>query len=65
MMENDQVKVTTIFQMEVLLLLKINPMSGYEIQKEILELSGRKPSTGKIYPFLKELREKNYIEVMS
>jgi hypothetical protein len=47
--------------METLFLLRKRPMSGYEIQKEIAELTGRKPSTGKIYPFLKELREANYI----
>lgn len=47
--------------METLFLLRKKPMSGYEIQKEIEELTGKKPSTGKIYPFLKELREANYI----
>lgn len=47
--------------METLFLLRKRPMSGYEIQKEIEEVSGVKPSTGKIYPFLKELREANYI----
>ena len=47
--------------METLFLLRKRPMSGYEIQKEIAELTGEKPSTGKIYPFLKELREAKYI----
>ena len=36
--------------------------TGYDLGKDIEKLQGHKPSSGKIYPFLKELLEKGYLE---
>ncbi len=36
-------------------------LSGYDLIKKIEELKGKKPSTGYIYPLLKELYEQKYV----
>ncbi len=36
-------------------------LSGYDLIKKIEVLKGKKPSTGYIYPLLKELYEQNYV----
>lgn len=44
-------------------LLDQEPKHGYGLMKELKPLLGKKPSPGQIYPMLKELREKNLIDV--
>lgn len=61
-METD-LKLDSMFRIQTLLLLKKDDAkSGYDIAKELESTTGKKPSSGKLYPFLHELREKNYIE---
>ncbi len=38
-------------------------LSGYDIIKKIEELKGKKPSSGYIYPLLKELYEQKYVSL--
>jgi len=39
-----------------------DPISGYDLAKLLEEKTGNKPSSGKIYPFLHQLEENNFIE---
>ena len=58
-------KLTSLFRVQCLLLLQEGPKSGYDIAKRIGEMTGTKPSSGKIYPFLHELRDFGYAEEVS
>jgi DNA-binding PadR family transcriptional regulator len=55
-------RVNNLVRLFTLLLLSKGPKHGYEIIKELGEKLGKKPSAGQIYPFLKSLRKKGYIE---
>ncbi len=45
-----------------LALLDQNPRHGYEIMDELEERTGKRPSTGQIYPLLKDFKQKGYVE---
>ena len=45
----------------ILFLLSKKPMHGQEIAEEIAKRKGEKPSSGTIYPALKNLREMGFI----
>lgn len=49
------------FQLQILQLLKYRPMYGYEILN-IFAQKGWKPNTGTLYPALKQLEKKGFIE---
>lgn len=55
--------LTHVYRLYTLLLLKTGPRHGYEIIDQIEKMTGNKPSTSHIYPFLSELEERNYLEV--
>lgn len=57
-----EVKLTHIYRVYTLLLLKTDSRHGYEIIDKIEDMTGDKPSTSHIYPFLSELEENGYIE---
>lgn len=62
-MTSDVPKLTSLFRIQTLLLLDLDQAkSGYDLAKELEKLSGKKPSSGKMYPFLHELRDSGYIE---
>lgn len=50
-----------VYRVYTLLLLKTGSRHGYEIIERIHEMTGEKPSTSHIYPFLSELNEKDYL----
>lgn len=52
-----------IYRVYTLLLLKSDSQHGYEIIDRIEDITGEKPSTSHIYPFLSELQENNYIDL--
>ncbi|MDH5403312.1 MAG: helix-turn-helix transcriptional regulator [Candidatus Heimdallarchaeota archaeon] len=54
-------KLDSMFRIQTILLLNKSPKSGYDLAKELEDISGKKPSSGKIYPFLHELKNSNYI----
>ena len=59
-------KLDSMFRIQTLLLLKKDEAkSGYDIAKELERTTGKKPSSGKLYPFLHELRDKKYIVEIS
>lgn len=58
-----ELKLDSMFRIQTLLLLKKNEAkSGYDLAKELEVTTGKKPSSGKLYPFLHELRDNSYIE---
>lgn len=57
-----ELKLTSIFRIQTLLMLRKDvPKSGYDLAKELEAFTGKKPSSGKMYPFLHELRDSGYI----
>jgi len=50
-------------KIHMLKLISEKPSSGYGLMNSIEEISGRRPSTGSIYPILKDLEKKGFIEV--
>ncbi len=56
-----ELSVNSMFRVQALLLLRKDPKNGYTLAKELEEITGKKPSTGKIYPFLHELKDLGYI----
>ncbi len=57
-----EIKLTHVYRLYTLLLLRSDPRCGYEIIDRIEEMTGDKPSTSHIYPFLSELEERGYLE---
>ncbi|MFV2014047.1 MAG: PadR family transcriptional regulator, partial [Candidatus Heimdallarchaeota archaeon] len=58
-----ELKLDSMFRFQTLLLLKKDEAkSGYDLAKELESTTGKKPSSGKLYPFLHELRDNAYIE---
>lgn len=55
-------KLTHVYRLYTLLLLKSSSRHGYEIIDRIQEMTGDKPSTSHIYPFLSELEERGYLK---
>ena len=51
------------YRVYTLLLLKTDSRHGYEIIDKIENMTGEKPSTSHIYPFLSKLEEENYVTV--
>ena len=45
----------------MLKILSEGEVSGYDIIKKVSELTGRKPSTGSVYPLLKSMKNKGWI----
>ncbi|MHA2029446.1 MAG: helix-turn-helix transcriptional regulator [Candidatus Kariarchaeaceae archaeon] len=59
--ESSETSFNSMFRVQTILLLRKNPKSGYELSTELEEIMGKRPSTGKIYPFLHELKDNGYI----
>ncbi|MHA2250371.1 MAG: PadR family transcriptional regulator [Candidatus Kariarchaeaceae archaeon] len=57
----ESLKLNSMFRVQTLLLLRKSPKSGYDLAKELENIMGKKPSSGKIYPFLHELKNSKYI----
>ncbi|MDY6777964.1 MAG: PadR family transcriptional regulator [Candidatus Nanohaloarchaea archaeon] len=54
--------VSHIVRLYTLLLLEQGPHHGYELIKEIGDVTGEEPSTSHIYPFLKKLEENDLVK---
>jgi len=59
----NKINVTSFSRLYALMLLSQSPKHGYELIKEVGNAFGKKVSAGEIYPFLKSLRDFNYIKV--
>lgn len=65
MVKKDEPSIDSMFRVQTLLFLRDNVhrgISGYDLIIEIERITGEKPSAGKLYPFLKQLSETNYLE---
>lgn len=61
-MTSKELKLNSLFRVQTILLLqKETGKTGYDLAKEIEQITGKKPSSGKIYPFLHELKDGGYI----
>ncbi len=56
------VKINNLVKFHTLLLLAGKPKHGYDIIKELEVMMQRKISAGQIYPFLRQLKENDYID---
>ncbi len=56
-------KLNSLFRVQTIIILKNHPegISGYDIAKNLENITGEKPSSGKLYPFLHELKKYKYI----
>jgi DNA-binding PadR family transcriptional regulator len=50
-----------LLKMWMLKIISEKEVSGYEIIKKVDELTGKKPSTGSVYPLLKSMRNEGWI----
>jgi DNA-binding PadR family transcriptional regulator len=55
--------IDSMFRIRLLLLLRDNDqgLSGYDLAKMIEDSTSKRPSSGKLYPFLNELEEKGFL----
>jgi len=58
-MENLKISNTT--KLYTLLLLETEPKHGYQIMDDLEKMTGKRPTTSHIYPFLGELEEREYV----
>jgi len=59
-MENLNISNTT--KLYTLLLLETEPKHGYQIIDDLEQMTGKRPTTSHIYPFLQELAEREYVD---
>lgn len=57
----EDINVSHVVRLYTLLLLNSGPKHGYELMKEIEQITGKEPTASHIYPFLKELEEKDIV----
>lgn len=57
-----EVDLSNVNRLYTVLLLKSCDMHGYQLMEEIEKVTGKKPSSSHIYPFLNKLRENGFAE---
>lgn len=60
--EKQEMQISNTTKLYTLLLLEAEPKHGYRIIKDLEKMTGKKPTTSHIYPFLNKLSEKGYVE---
>jgi len=50
-----------LLRMSMLKIISENMATGYQIIKRVKELTGEKPSSGSVYPILKSMQNKGWI----
>ncbi len=58
----DDLNISNTTKLYTLLLLETEPKHGYRIIKDLEKITGKKPTTSHIYPFLNKLSKKGYVE---
>lgn len=61
-MEDESEYITSLTKFYTLALLSQKPRHGYEIISEVEKRIGKEPSTGQIYPLLKDFEEKDLVK---
>lgn len=57
-----EINLSNVNRLYTVLLLKSDERHGYELMDRIEELTGNRPSSSHIYPFLSKLVDKNLVE---
>jgi DNA-binding PadR family transcriptional regulator len=57
-----EIDLSNVNRLYTIMLLESGKRHGYQIIKDIEELTGKKPSTSHIYPFLSKLERKGLVE---
>lgn len=63
MLDMTEIDLSNVNRLYTLLLLESGEKHGYQIIKDIERITGNKPTTSHIYPFLEKLREKDVVSV--
>lgn len=63
MAEKEEIDLSNVNRLYTLLLLESGEKHGYRIIKDIEKITGNKPTTSHIYPFLEKLAEKDLVDV--
>lgn len=58
-----EIDLSNVNRLYTVLLLESGEKHGYQIIKDIEKITGKKPTTSHIYPFLEKLREKEVVNV--
>lgn len=61
--KKEDIDLSNVNRLYTLLLLQSEEKHGYRIIKDIERITGKKPTTSHIYPFLEKLSERNMVEV--
>jgi DNA-binding PadR family transcriptional regulator len=61
--ENEEIDLSNVNRLYAVLLLEAGEKHGYQIIKDIGKITGNKPTTSHIYPFLEKLKEKGVAKV--
>ncbi|MFB6144329.1 MAG: PadR family transcriptional regulator [Candidatus Nanohaloarchaea archaeon] len=57
-----KINLSNVNRLYTVLLLKTGDRHGYELMDRIEEITGKRPSSSHIYPFLSKLKEKGLLE---
>ncbi len=58
----EDLKISNTTKLYTLMLLETEPKHGYRIMDDLEQITGDRPTTSHIYPFLGELEERDYVE---
>lgn len=59
---HEDLNISNTTKLYTLLLLETEPKHGYQIIDDLEQITGKRPTTSHIYPFLQELADRNYVE---
>ncbi len=57
-----ELKISNTTKLYTLLLLETEPKHGYQIMDDLERITGKRPTTSHIYPFLQKLGERGYVD---
>lgn len=57
----EELNISNTTKLYTLLLLETEPKHGYQIIDDLEQMTGKRPTTSHIYPFLQQLAERDYV----
>lgn len=57
----EDLNISSTVKLYTLLLLETEPKHGYQIMNDLEKITGKRPTTSHIYPFLQKLKESGYV----
>lgn len=58
----EELNISNTTKLYTLLLLETEPKHGYQIIDDLEQMTGKRPTTSHIYPFLQKLADRDYVE---